>query len=128
MSEQEKEQWKIIDGLERYQISNKGNIKSLIGEQKLLNPSKDSHGYLRIKLSRKPTAKGQYKTKDFLIHRLVAEYFCDDFAKYKEVHHKNLDKQDNNATNLVCLTRAEHAELHKQIREQKRKETENANN
>lgn len=128
MLEQEKEQWITIKDWERYQISNNGNIRSLIGQQKMLKASKNKQGYSRIKLSGQPIGKGQYRTKDFFIHRLVAEYFCDGFTKKKEVHHKNLNKEDNRASNLICLTRAEHAELHRQIREQKRKEIENGNN
>ena len=52
--------------------------------------SADHDGYLRVKLSDLPIAKGKYQRKDYRIHRLVAKYFCEDYAEDKEVHHKNL--------------------------------------
>lgn len=65
-------------------------MKSLIGEEKILKPTPDGKGYLRVKLSKKPDVKGRYITKDYRIHRLVAKLFCENYAEEKEVHHKNL--------------------------------------
>lgn len=110
----------IIDDVPRYQISNKGNIKSLIGKEKILKPTKDNKGYLHIKLSIKPKEKGVYRRKDFRIHRLVAMYFCDNYAEEKEIHHINLNRQDNQYTNLICLTKKEHLEIHKNLNNDKR--------
>lgn len=82
--------------------------------------SADHDGYLRVKLSDLPIAKGKYRRKDYRIHRLVAKYFCEDYAEDKEVHHKNLRRWDNRAENLICLTKAEHRELHRKLKEQER--------
>lgn len=48
------------------------------------------------------------------MHRLVAQYFCDDFSFEKEVHHINKNKADNRYQNLTCMSKAEHLKLHKQ--------------
>ena len=82
--------------------------------------SADHDGYLRVKLSDLPIAKGKQRRKDYRIHRLVAKYFCEDYAEDKEVHHKNLRRWDNRAENLICLTKAEHRELHRKLKEQER--------
>jgi len=122
----EKEIWKTIKEFPRYQVSNQGRIKSLIGNEKILKPTADNKGYLRVKLSHKPVGKGMYSAKTVRIHRLVAKYFCDNYAADKEIHHKNLRRQDNRAINLVCLTKAEHAELHRQLRQEQQERQKNA--
>ena len=94
----------------------------MIGTEKQLKPTPDGKGYLRVKLSQKPEEKGKYRTKDYRLHRLVAKYFCENFTEEKEVHHKNLRRWDNRASNLVCLTKAEHAELHRKLREKQQEE------
>lgn len=54
----ENEVWKRIDELPRYEISNAGRVRSLIGIEKILKPTPDNRGYLRVKLCQKPTVKG----------------------------------------------------------------------
>lgn len=49
------------------------------------------------------------------IHRLVAEHFCDNFTKDKEIHHKDKNRRNNRADNLLCLTKEQHIEEHKKI-------------
>lgn len=117
-----KEEWKEIKDFPRYQISSYGRVKSLIGEEKLLQPFRSAKGYLSVKLSRRTGTKGKYDTKTFKVHRLVAEYFCENYSEKIEVHHKNRDKQDNRSENLCCLTKKEHAELHKKLLQQEQKE------
>ncbi|MBP3708510.1 MAG: NUMOD4 motif-containing HNH endonuclease [Clostridia bacterium] len=117
-----KEEWKVIKDFPRYQISSYGRVKSLIGEEKLLQPFRSAKGYLSVKLSRRTGTKGKYDTKTFKVHRLVAEYFCENYSGKIEVHHKNRDKRDNRAENLCCLTKKEHAELHKKLLQQEQKE------
>ena len=61
--------WKDIPNYEGlYQISNFGNVKSLISN-KILKPSKDRFGYVRF------NALKDKKQKTLRIHRLVMEIF-----------------------------------------------------
>ena len=50
--------WKRIDELPRYEISNLGRVRGLIGIEKILKPTPDNRGYLRVKLCVKPPRKG----------------------------------------------------------------------
>lgn len=115
--EDQKEVWKTINDYPRYQVSNMGRIKSLIGQEKILNPTPNKKGYLIADLNQKPTKKGEYKRKRFRVHRLVAEYFCEGYGDKKDIHHENLRRNDNRATNLICLTKKEHIEIHKKLKE-----------
>ena len=42
-----------------------------------------------------------------LLHRIIAEAFCEGYAKHKEVNHINGNKRDNRAENLEWVTHAE---------------------
>lgn len=74
-------------------------------------------GYYRVSI--KPTGG---KQKYYLIHELVGELFLekplDKEGRVKDdlvVHHKNFKHgiNDNISENLVWLTKAEHAQIHK---------------
>lgn len=101
----ENEIWKDIHEFEgKYQISNLGNIKSLarINNQgrwmceKILKPSYDKDGYLRIGLSK--GSRNEYKY--FRINRLVALHFVDNLNNLPMVNHINGIRDDNKAENL----------------------------
>lgn len=113
------EEWKVIEDFPRYMISNCGNVKSLIGKEKLLKPFITTKGYLSVKLSKK-TNKKEYIRKTVRVHRLVAKYFCDNYAEEKEVHHKDLNRRSNNANNLICLSKADHLSLHKRLQQEQK--------
>lgn len=93
--------WKDIDGFKgKYQVSNYGNVKSLIHDKpRLLKPSL-TNGYLTVTLSNK---KGSSK---YLVHRLVAFAFIPNPNNYKEVNHIDEIKTNNCVTNLEWCTRA----------------------
>lgn len=110
-----KEEWKVIEDFPRYQVSNMGRVKSFIGSEKILQPFSRSNGYLSVRLSQEVKEKGKYITKDFIVHRLVAKYFCDNYSADKEVHHKNRIRTDNRANNLECMTKKDHLALHKKL-------------
>lgn len=114
------EEWRTIEEFPRYQVSNYGRVKSCIGAEKLLRPNK-VQGYLIVKLSKEPSGKGKYNQKCFKIHRLVAKYFCTGYTESKQVHHKDRDRENNFFNNLICVTKSEHAAIHKQLNEEDRR-------
>ena len=46
------------------------------------------------------------------IHRIIAKSYCHDWFDGCVVHHIDGNKHNNNASNLKCMTKAEHAKLH----------------
>ena len=89
-----------------YQISNLGNVKSLIDnhgnyKEKIRKQYKDKNGYCKIQLIKNK------KKKHFLIHRLVAHMFCDGYFDGAEVDHINTNKLDNRMENLKWCTNKE---------------------
>lgn len=82
--------WKEIPGSGgKYQISNYGNVYSLINNVQLKGIN-NGNGYLRVKLNERL----------FYIHRLVAMAFIPNPKCYKEINHKDENKLNNNADNL----------------------------
>lgn len=114
MIDLEQEHWKVIEDFPRYMISNYGNVKSCIGKEKLLKPYKVC-GYLVVKLSKEPDKQGEYLQKSLKIHRLTAKYFCPGYSEDKQVHHIDRQKANNYYKNLLCVTKAEHAAIHKKL-------------
>lgn len=110
--------WKPIKGYEQlYEVSNKGNVKSLSRLKKgvrygkpyeyetkemLLKQSKNCKGYMMVKLQK----NGNKKTHQ--VHRLVAEAFIGDIYN-KEIDHINTIKDDNRVENLRIVTSKENA-------------------
>jgi len=111
--------WKdIVDG---YQVSNKGNVKSLprkhpcnkCHEERILKP-RNRKGYLTVMIYE--NNKGSWKS----IHRLVAEAFINNPYNKPQVNHINGDKTDNRVENLEWVSASEnqiHSSkvLHKQF-------------
>lgn len=64
----------------------------------------NADGYLHVQL----TDKG--KTKDFLVHRLVAITHILNPENKKTVNHKNGDKHDNRLENLEWMTTSENVQ------------------
>lgn len=96
--------WKDIVGYDgKYQISNRGNVKSLKQKKEhneyLLKPFATKKGYLRVSLSK------NNKYKQPLIHRLVATYFLENKNNCNEVNHKDENKQNNCVENLEWCDR-----------------------
>lgn len=99
----EKEIWKFIQGFENYLISNFGRVKNLsynsMNKEQILKPMKNTSGYLYISL---------YKNgirKNFLIHKLVAEYFLDNPLNLPEINHKDENKLNNHVDNIEYCDR-----------------------
>lgn len=91
--------WHPIIGYEdSYLISSWGNVKSLnynhTGKLKDRIPSKDKDGYLFIALHKDGISK------NFRIHRLVAEAFIPNPNNLPQVNHKSENKTENFVWNL----------------------------
>ena len=111
-----KEIWKDIKGYEDYyQVSNKGNVKSLdrkvnsglknnmivIKYGKVLSKSKDRNGYFIVSLS-KTNIKKSYK-----VSVLVAKTFIKNPNNKPQVNHINGVKSDDSIKNLEWCTNKE---------------------
>jgi len=98
----EEEEWRDVVGYEgKYQISNKGNSRSLVdswGNPKpkplLLKLHPETKGYLQVRFSK------DGKQKTFKVHRLVALAFIPNPLGLPEVNHKDEDKTNNCVGNL----------------------------
>lgn len=99
-----KEIWKDIPGYEGlYQVSNKGNVKSLnyrrTGKENILKVRYDKCGYLRTNLT-----KNKIQIS-FYVHRLVACVFNNLPLNINlTVNHKDGNKTNNNLENLELCT------------------------
>jgi hypothetical protein len=98
-----KEKWLPIIGFEGlYEISSKGNVKSLyFNKERIMKPCKDGWGYLTAYI-----AKDNIK-KRVKIHRFVALYFVPNQDKKPFVNHIDNNKLNNNAENLEWCTQKE---------------------
>ena len=91
------EQFKDILNFPNYQISNYGNVYSK--QSKKIIPSwNDGNGYRAIHLWKN---NRQYTKK---IHRLVAEAFISNPNNYRDVNHKDENKENNVVFNLEWIT------------------------
>lgn len=101
--------WKDINGYEGYyQISNKGNVRSLdrfdgVHDRQgtIIKPSLKQNGYLQVGLRKHSTRKW------IGIHRLVAIHFIENPDNKPQVNHIDGNKQNNNVENLEWVTAKE---------------------
>ena len=88
--------WKPIKGYDgNYYVSNYGRIRSTYhASEKFLVPINSGKGYLQVTLFK------NHKSKKFLVHRLVAEYFVENPNGLYFVNHKDENKSNNHFSNL----------------------------
>lgn len=94
--------WKWVEGYEGlYKVSDHGNIISVPRSTTKggnLSHVLNSIGYLQVSLSKKG------KTKNFLIHRLVAKAFIPNPKNLPIINHKDETRSNNHVTNLEWCT------------------------
>ena len=78
----------------KYLINDKGEVYST-SYNKFMKTQTTNDGYLGIQLANKG------KRKSYLLHRLVAEHFYDNFQESKLVRHKDNNKFNNMFQNLI---------------------------
>lgn len=105
--------WRPIKGYEGlYCVSNKGKVKTLHtkysnckSKRHYLSPLTSGAGYQVVGLTKSGI------TKQFLIHRLVAEAFIENPNNYPFVNHKDENKKNNNVDNLEWCTPRQNLEF-----------------
>lgn len=100
------EVWIQIENSSKYFVSNCGRVKSYCGYYAIiLKQEKTKDGYLLVKIN----------GKNVSVHKLVAAAFCENkYTDQKtEVHHTDLNRNNNNANNLEILTPQEHRKRHR---------------
>ena len=122
----EKEVWRDIPNYEGYQVSNLGRVKSLKRSRKGKNgslvPVKEK--ILKGFLSKKSDNYNGYryslckngKNRKWFIHILVAKAFpeiCGEWFEDCDVHHIDFNPLNNNANNLIILSKQEHILIHR---------------
>lgn len=102
------EEWRPIEGFPRYEISNKGRVKSFTNPRKpkILRPHQLKNGYLMVHLA-KGEEWGSNETECVRIHKLVADAFVPNPQNKCHVRHINQDRTDNRVENLRWVTREE---------------------
>ncbi|MBB95610.1 MAG: hypothetical protein CML68_13595 [Rhodobacteraceae bacterium] len=95
------EAWVLIDGYERYAVSDQGRVYSSIRAGRLVKATVFNTGYKTVSLMR----LGSSKPDKISVHRIVAAAFVAGSGPY--VNHIDGDKQNNAATNLEWCTAAE---------------------
>lgn len=78
-----------------YEVSSDGKVKNSVSG-KILNFEKTRDGYFRVRLYNNTLGFN----KKFLVHRLVANAFIDNFENLPVVNHKDGDKSNNDVSNL----------------------------
>ena len=98
--------WKQSSIAPAYYVSNYGRIYGTL-YHKLIQPE-TSHGYARIFI--KDLATNQFR--HYFVHIIVATEFCKGKSEGAEVHHRNTNKLDNRASNLIWVNKIVHKYIH----------------
>ena len=91
--------YKKINGYDNYMVSNTGMILNIKRNKHLVNVVADR--YMIVLLYK------NNKRKRYYVHRLVAEAFCEKKEGKNYVNHKDLNRYNNNASNLEWVSSKE---------------------
>lgn len=103
------EVWRQSSIAPAYYVSNYGRIYGTV-YNKLIQPE-TSNGYARVFI--KDLATNQFR--HYAVHILIATEFCKGKSEGAEVHHRNTNKLDNRASNLIWVTKIVHRYIHSLI-------------
>ena len=93
------EEWCDIAGYEgKYQVSNKGNVRTFQKYRCMLLKQKNTQGYMSVVLW------NNNKRKDVKVHRIVAEAFIPNPNNYPVINHKDENPSNNCVDNLEWCT------------------------
>jgi hypothetical protein len=113
------EKWKPIIGYEGiYEISNFGNLKTIKTKKITTGWEHNKYGHKKIRLYK------NRKSKDFYLHRVVANAFLPKVIGKNFVNHIDNNPLNNHVTNLEWCTQAEnikHAQLNNRMSTEGRK-------
>lgn len=114
----EGEIWKIIPGFSRYEVSNKGRVRTVYEshiddrgrfcekKSKLIHQC-NIDGYKDVRLTPDDDNFEHNKRNRYLVHRLVAMAFLENPENKKTVNHIDGNKQNNNLENLEWASYSE---------------------
>lgn len=104
------EVWRVIEGFPRYQISNKGRVKSLVNPRnpKILKQGTMKRGYKSVTLM-KGDEWGSNVRISQRVHRLVAQAFIPNSELKPQINHIDCNPANNNVENLEWVTPIENA-------------------
>lgn len=95
------EEWRDVVGYEgKYQVSNKGNVRTFQRDRCMSLKQKNTQGYMTVMLW------NNKKHKDAKVHRLVAEAFIPNPDGLPVVNHKDENPSNNCVENLEWCTRS----------------------
>lgn len=101
----EGEIWKKSRIANGYYVSNYGRVYGVYN--KLIKPE-ISNGYERVFIKNPDENRFQH----YFVHVLVATEFCEGKSEGSEVHHRNKNKLDNSACNLMWVSKTAHKYIH----------------
>lgn len=104
------EVWKAIPGYNGYLVSNEGRIYSQ--KRNLIMRIDHSNRYDIIQF----TIEG--KPKNCKVARLTASAFCVKTEEQTEVHHKDRNRRNNRANNLMWVTPHQHKAIHRELKKE----------
>ncbi len=97
----ENEEWKIIEGFEKYMISNQGRVWTKY-YKRLMN-CETTNGYSRV------TIRRDKKQHHRLVHRIVGLHFVDNPETKKYINHKDENTFNNDWENLEWVSARENS-------------------